>query len=287
MSLRFFPKGLQSLADGTIDFDTDTMNIGLLKLDGTLTDTAIKAVTGATNATPIVLTITSHGWADGDIIVVNNVAGNTAANGTWKIAGSTTNTVNLTTATNSTALNAVGNGAYTSGGCAINLSNALAYTAIDGANQGTQVALASKVVTAGGVIDAADPTFAAFSGTVHAWVIYEAAGNNLFFNDGRTQVIVVADAATSATTLWVEPLEGDIATGVAMVFSNGVTATTNGAATAGSRSITVTALSAGIVAGHTADVPTNNNGLPLTASGNGVTITFDNGANKIGRLGVG
>jgi hypothetical protein len=275
MSLRFFPNGLTALANGTIDFDTDTVNIALLDLDGSPTDLGVKAITGATNATPIVVTSTAHGFADGDIVVIRGVGGNTAANGTWKVASQTANTFALTTATRTTSLNSTGNGAYTSGGCVIDLTIGDDFADIDACVVGTPVALGSKTVSVGGVLDAADPTFSALTGDVHGWVIYEPTGKNLFFNDGRTQVIMAADAASSATTLWVEPVEGDIPTATAMVFSNGITATTNGAVTAGARSITVTAISGAIAAGHTADVPTTNNGLPLTAAGNGVTIPFN------------
>jgi uncharacterized phage protein gp47/JayE len=66
-------------------------------------------ITGATNANPIVLTTsTNHGFAAGDMLVVDQVAGNTAANGTWIAQSVTNNTVTLR--------NAVGNAAYTSGG---------------------------------------------------------------------------------------------------------------------------------------------------------------------------
>jgi len=276
MSLRFFPPGIASLANGTIDFDTDTMNIALLDLDGSPTDLAVKAITGATNATPIVVTCTAHGFANGDIVVIRGVGGNTAANGTWKVANQTTNTFELTTATRSTALNSTGNGAYTSGGCVINLTLGDDFADIDGCSVGTPVALGSKTVAAAtGAVDAADPTFAAFSGDVHAWVVYEAAGKNLFFNDGRCQVIMAADAASSATTLVVEPIEGTIASGQAIIFSNGITATLSSQASAGARTLAVNAISGAIAAGHTGDAPTLNNGLPLTATGNGVTITFD------------
>jgi hypothetical protein len=281
MSLRFFPPGLAALANGTIDFDTDTINIALLDLDGSPTDVAVKAITAASNATPIVVTSTSHGFSNGDIVVIRGVGGNTAANGTWKIANVAANTFELTTATRSTALNSTGNGAYTSGGCAINLSLGDDFADIDGCSVGTPVALGSKTVAAlTGTIDAADPTFAAFTGDVHAWAIYEAAGKNLFFNDGRCQVIVAADASSSATTLAVEPIEGTIASGASWVMSNGITVTTTAQASAGARTLSVSAISGAIGAGHTGDAPTLNNGLPLTASGNGVTITFD--ANGIG-----
>lgn len=66
------------------------------------------AVTGATNASPIVVTQAAHGFANGDIVRVSGVLGNVAANGVWKIAAVTTNTYELTGST--------GSGAYTSGG---------------------------------------------------------------------------------------------------------------------------------------------------------------------------
>lgn len=282
MSIRFTPSGKMNLGNGTVDFDTDTMNIGLLKLDGTLTDVGIKAITGATNASPIVVTCTAHGFANGDVVVINNVGGNTSANGTWQIANQATNTFELKTVKD--ALNSTGNGAYTSGGCATNLTTGDDYADLDAAAQGTPVALTTKTVANGGIIDADDPTFAAWTGTAHAWVIYESGGKVIFFNDGKGQIVMAADAASSATTLWVEPVEVDIPTGTAMIFSNGITATTNGAVTAGARSITVTAISGAIAAGHTADVAGTNSGLPVTASGNGLTIQFSNGAYKIGQF---
>jgi hypothetical protein len=68
-----------------------------------------KAITGATNATPIVLTVASgHGVVAGDPIFVSGVGGNTAANGTF-VAG----TVGATTIA---LQGSAGNAAYTSGG---------------------------------------------------------------------------------------------------------------------------------------------------------------------------
>lgn len=71
-------------------------------------DFEVKSITGATNASPIVVTITAHGYATGDQATIIGVLGNTAANGTWTITVLTANTFSLT--------GAVGNGAYTSGG---------------------------------------------------------------------------------------------------------------------------------------------------------------------------
>lgn len=70
-----------------------------------------KTITGATNATPIVITIAAHGYLTGDQVQIQNVNGNTAANGNWLITVINANTFSLTSS--------VGNGAYTSGGTCI------------------------------------------------------------------------------------------------------------------------------------------------------------------------
>ena len=68
-----------------------------------------QAITGATNAAPIVCTTSlAHGYSTGDVIVITNANGNTAANGVFKV-----------TVTNSTTFSlddSSGNGAWTSGG---------------------------------------------------------------------------------------------------------------------------------------------------------------------------
>lgn len=69
---------------------------------------ATKAITGATNATPIAITCTAHGYSTGDTVVITGVAGNTNANGTWEITNTGANTFTLD--------GSAGNAAYTSGG---------------------------------------------------------------------------------------------------------------------------------------------------------------------------
>lgn len=65
-------------------------------------------ITGASNASPIVITATAHGFADDDILTVHDVGGTTAANGTWLTTYITANTFSLD--------DSVGNAAYSSGG---------------------------------------------------------------------------------------------------------------------------------------------------------------------------
>lgn len=68
------------------------------------------SVTAATNASPIVITQTGHGKANGAVVRISGVLGNTAANGVWVIGNATANTYELVGST--------GNAAYTSGGTA-------------------------------------------------------------------------------------------------------------------------------------------------------------------------
>lgn len=66
-------------------------------------------ISGATNATPIVITTTAaHGLATGASVTIAGVGGNTAANGTWTITVLSPTTYSLT--------GSVGSGAYTAGG---------------------------------------------------------------------------------------------------------------------------------------------------------------------------
>src|SRR4051812_14356807 len=106
MAARLYEAGRSGLIDGTVDMDTNTIKIALLDL-GTA-DTGIKAIASSTNATPIVVTATAHGFANGDIVVIGAHTTNTAANGVWRIANVATNTFELTDPVS--GANAVGNG---------------------------------------------------------------------------------------------------------------------------------------------------------------------------------
>lgn len=69
---------------------------------------ATGSVSDATNAAPIVITSSSHGLDTGDLVIIEGVAGNTAANGVWSITKVDANKFSLD--------GSVGNAAYTSGG---------------------------------------------------------------------------------------------------------------------------------------------------------------------------
>ena len=72
--------------------------------------TTAGTITGASNATPIVITETAHGRADGAIVNIHGVLGNTAANGVWAITYINANSYSLD--------DSVGTADYTSGGLA-------------------------------------------------------------------------------------------------------------------------------------------------------------------------
>lgn len=65
-------------------------------------------ITGATNASPIVITSSGHGLETGDRVTITGVSGNTAANGTFTVTKISTTTFSLQGST--------GNGTYISGG---------------------------------------------------------------------------------------------------------------------------------------------------------------------------
>ena len=288
MANALFEKGREGFADGTIDWDTNTIKDILLDLN--TSEVGVKAITGASNATPIVITATAHGFANADIIYIDGVAGNLAANGVWKIANQAANTFELTNPV--TGSNAVGSGAYTSGGIAICLGPSAAGDNLDDFDAcriGTDQTLTSPTV-ASGVLDAADVTHTAVTGaTIEAIGIYKdtavpSTSRMIALNTGKRIVTCAVQAAASATSIVVDKLISGIPNGTVLTFSNGASATLSAAATAGDRSLTVTALAAIITANSRALAPITNSGFPITPSGTDLTIQWDNGPERIGKL---
>ena len=288
MADQMFEKGREGFLGGTLDWDSTTFSAALLDLD--TADVGIKAIASSTNATPIVVTATSHGFSNGDIVVITGHATNTAANGVWAIASVATNTFALTDPI--TGGNAVGNGVGGATGRAVCLGPSTSgdnWDDFDGALVGAKVNLASPTITAG-VADAADVTFTSVSGaTVEAVVIFRDTGTTTTSTmtaliDGHQIVTCAAAASTSATTVAVERLRGGIANGAVLAFSDGHSATLSALANAGDRTLTVSALAAGIAAGSRADAAISGSGLPVTPNGGNITLTFDSGANRIFKL---
>lgn len=105
-----------TVVDSDLGLTTETGRNGIAigdvsALPDITTDLSV-SVTGATNATPIVITTASaHGLHDGAIVTVSGVGGNTAANGVFVVTYDSDTTLELD--------NSAGNGAYTSGGTLI------------------------------------------------------------------------------------------------------------------------------------------------------------------------
>lgn len=282
-------KGREGFLDGTIDFDTNTIKAALLDL--TIADTAIKAITGATAATPIVITATAHGYTNGDLVFIDGVLGNTAANGYWKIANQAANTFELTDPV--TGTNATGVTAYTSGGYALNYGASASgdnLDDIDAARLGTDQTLASPTVTAG-VAGAANPTWptVASGANVRAVALYKDTGTAstsriIGYYTGRHIVTCAVTASAAATSIVVDPITNPIPSGTVLAFSNGRTATMTALANVGDRSVAVSALANGITAGNRALAPVTGNNMPLPTNGSNISMTIDPGAFKLFKL---
>lgn len=99
---------------------------------GSVTKKDSANITGATNASPIVITSAGHGLTTGTTITISGVGGNTAANGTFIVTYVDGNSFSLNSTT--------GSGAYTSGGTwnVTGLYTAtLTCTAVNGYDAGT------------------------------------------------------------------------------------------------------------------------------------------------------
>ncbi len=86
------------------------------------TNAASKPITGATNASDIVITSTAHGLKTGERVYISGVQGNTAANGIFTVTALTANTFMLK--------GTAGNGTYTIGGSFIPLNDSTPYGSI-------------------------------------------------------------------------------------------------------------------------------------------------------------
>lgn len=189
----------KKILDADIDFLVDT--IKLLLCDAA-DITQLKAITGATNATPIVITANGHGLSNGDLVSQHGVGGNANANGHFRVANVTANTYELTHPV--TGANIAGSGAYTSGGLALGLMAIEFISDIaSGAIVARSAALASKTTT-NGVFDAADTSFSAVTGDQSELMFLVRDSGS----DATSAVIAVLDSFTSGMP--VTPNGGDI-----------------------------------------------------------------------------
>lgn len=202
MSNAFYTKGKEALLKGSVNLATDTIKAALVDLS-----TYGLAVSGATNAAPIVVTVASAtGLANGQLVSISGVAGNTAANGLFKIAGLSGATFQLTDPV--TGANVAGSGAYTSGGRAVPLGAHQFFSDLSGV-VGTPTAVTGLSVTSAGSVTTftnSGCTFASVTGnTVGAVVLYKDTGTAatsplLVFDDTGTGIPVTPNGGNIVYT---------------------------------------------------------------------------------------
>ena len=121
--------------------------------------------------------------------------------------------------------------------------------------------------------------------TVKALIIYRQVGGDdttpandelMLYYDGKIDVYLAADAAGSATTLWVDPLTAALANGTALDFGGGGTCTLSSGAAKGARQLSVSALGASRSAGAVSSgVSISGNILPFALGGGAFNVTID------------
>ena len=111
-SVPFFGADLKLTCDGGITYDSTgrALTTETVKATSYAAQAKTVTITGATNATPIVVTATAHGLYTGDWISISGITGNTNANGFFKVTRLTADTFSLQNY--STGADIAGNGAY-------------------------------------------------------------------------------------------------------------------------------------------------------------------------------
>lgn len=154
MASAVFSLAAAKLLSGTISMSGDDIKASIVDLS----DDGV-AITNATNATPIVITSTSHGLTTGDKVFIVNVGGNTAANGVFLVTVTDANTYSLQ---DLSGANVAGSGAYTSGGTGLSMEAIEFFDDFTGV-VASSANLASKTVLRG-IFDAANVTINSVTG---------------------------------------------------------------------------------------------------------------------------
>jgi hypothetical protein len=285
MAARLFDNGRNSFNTGGLSYTVDTIKAMLL--DVSVAGTFNKLITSVTNANPAVATSAAHGFANNDILVVGGLTGGSLNfNQTMLANAVAANTFQGLTLNG--GFNIATSTAYSAGGYAIDLTQAVFVAGILGTRVGTDQTLAGKTSVAG-VANATSPiTWPTIAGgnTASAVIFYDAAGGSdaanrlIGWQDGKNCVIVDKAVSGADTSIVVEPLKAQLwdgTTGAAPIFywSDGHTSTLNAAANQGDRSVTITAQAVGGVAlGSQADMSDFGGGLPFVTGGFGFQFTI-------------
>jgi hypothetical protein len=288
MANTLYEAGRNAFAAGTANFATGKGASGgiqaMLVTPTVFTSAGLRSVTGITTATPpVVTTGQTHTFTTGDIVCINGVTtGN--YNGIWQIGAASGTTFTLLDPT--TGASAVGAGTFAGAAAyVVNLGpSAAGATSASFTNtyvQATGVYLTGNT-EAGGIESASTTTFTAVSGSQIGGILLLACAASsgapattdipIAWIDGQ-MIVTCAAALTAGVTLPVERLPAPIATATVLSFSDGTSATLNGAAVQGARTITVTSTT--VAAGARASAPATGSGLPLTPNGGNISVTWD------------
>ena len=207
---------------------------------------ATKSITGATNASPIAITCTAHGYSTGDTVVITGVGGNTNANGTWEITVTGTNTFTLD--------GSAGNANFTSGGTARlrNNTRVMLTTAVTQNIASTGAGRAAWTATAGGNITTS------LSTTTKEHV-------------NSDSIAIAAGFTTGLAAYWALPSTLDLSGYQQVSFWIQQTTGTIGAA--GAVDLRLCSDNAGVTAVNTISIPN------LAATGRWMPVTVDLGTN--------
>jgi hypothetical protein len=117
--------------------------------------------------------------------------------------------------------------------------------------------------------------------TVKALLLYRRVGADdttpedddlILYDDGKIDVILAADAANGATSIWVQPLEANLPNGTALDFGGGATCTLTAAKSRGDRNLAVTALAAARTAGNRSTSVATDSILPAVLQNGPFTV---------------
>lgn len=282
MSNILFKTGKQNVGSKLINLASggDTFKATLLNMN--TSGGKIQPIVSSTNASPIVVTTLTHGYANGDIVVIGGHLTNTAANGTWKIAGVTGTTFQLTTLLDGN--NSTGNGVGGATGWCIDITTGSTLADVSANTNGTDATISGQTLT-GDVWNASAWTYTGLTATqVNATAVYSSTTANdlVAFIDGRIQIYVTTQAAASSTAIAIQRLAAAIPNGTVVVFSDGASATLTAQANVGDTSLAVASTAAIVHRQATADCYTLGVGIPMTpGAGGSFQFVPDAGVNKV------
>ena len=186
-SVPFFGADLKLTCDGGITYDSTgrALTTETVKATSYAAQAKTVTITGATNATPIVVTATAHGLYTGDWISISGITGNTNANGFFKVTRLTADTFSLQNY--STGADIAGNGTY--GGTPV---------AVTGIVQANRVLVGNGTASQPALAIASDPTSGIYSDG--AGSIYISSQGSGFYKFGASFTLV----GTSSTFGWAD-----------------------------------------------------------------------------------